>query len=353
MGFKSSEWAYNVPNLTAPERAVLVALAHCHNDKTGACFPGQDTLVEMTALSEKTVRRALASLDSRELPVIARTPRFAGRYRTSDSYELLFDNYRSDRPPVTLTTGQPDHRSESPRPPVTVSLTTGHSDHPIEEEQEVEQEEEQEDSSAPAARDLEQDFNRAWANWPKRVERKKSLAAFIKATKTRDVDQLVADIIRFGDAYAATTQRQFVPALCVWLNGERWTDELPTGHPTDARLTPTQRAMQTATAGRNVASKFGQNLDTYARTFGQQRQENALALVARYQQQEQAAEFPPGHIPTDTEWNALLADPKPQGTPGPPRMSELTSSYCAEHLGYPIVNGVCDKCEQIRLEGAA
>lgn len=319
MGFKSSEWAYNVPNLTAPERAVLVALAHCHNDKTGACFPGQDTLVEMTALSEKTVRRALASLDSRELPVIARTPRFAGRYRTSDSYELLFDNYRSDRPPVTLTTGQPDHRSESPRPPVTVSLTTGHSDHPIEEEQEVEQEEEQEDSSAPAARDLEQDFNRAWVNWPKRVERKKSLAAFIKATKTRDVDQLVADIIRFGDAYAATTEKQFVPALCVWLNGERWTDELPTGRPSD-------RAMQTVAA---------------------------LALVARYQQEEQAAEFPPGHTPTDDEWNALLDGPKPQGTPGPPRMSELTSSYCAEHLGYPIINGVCDKCEQIRLEGAA
>lgn len=131
MGFKSSEWAYSVPNLTAPERAVLVALAHCRNDKTGACFPGQDTLVEMTALSEKTVRRALAALDSREPPLIARTARFAGRYRTSDSYELLTENHRSERPPVTVTTGQVDHRSDSPSPPVTVSATTGHSDRPI------------------------------------------------------------------------------------------------------------------------------------------------------------------------------------------------------------------------------
>lgn len=131
MGFQSSEWAYSVPNLTAPERAVLVALAHCRNDKTGACFPGQDTLVKMTGLSEKTVRRALSALDSREAPLIARTPRFAGRYRTSDSYVLLFDNHRSEQPPVTMTTGQAGHRSESPEPPVTVSLTTGQSDHPI------------------------------------------------------------------------------------------------------------------------------------------------------------------------------------------------------------------------------
>ena len=131
MGFKTSEWAYNVPNLTAPERAVLVALAHCRNDKTGACFPAQETLVEMTALSEKTVRRALAALETGNAPLIARTPRFSGRYRTSDSYELLIDDHRSDRPPVTVTTGQPDHRSESPSPPVTVTATTGHSDHPI------------------------------------------------------------------------------------------------------------------------------------------------------------------------------------------------------------------------------
>lgn len=211
---------------------------------------------------------------------------------------------------------------------------------------EVEHHQEEEHSSAPAARNLEPDFNRAWVNWPKRVERKKSLAAFITATKTRPVDQLVADIIRFGDAYAATTEKQFVPALCVWLNGERWTDELPTGR-------PAERAMQTVAAGSKVKKFRAHPEDVPARTFGQQRQENALALVARYQQEEQAAEFPPGHAPTDAEWNALLSDPKPQGTPGPPRMSELTSSYCAEHLGYPIINGVCDKCEQIRQERGA
>lgn len=226
MGFKSSEWAYSVPDLSAPGRAVLVALAHCRNDKTGTCFPGQQKLVEMTGLSEKTVRRALATLEESDL--IARTVRFAGRYRNSDSYELLFDNHRSERPPVTVTTGQSDHRSDSPSPPVTVSLTTGHSDHPIEEEQEVEQEEEQEALfPSPSAREIESAFDEAYAQWPKKVERKRSLQAFITAARKRGVEQLTADVVAFGKAYTATTDRQYVPALCVWLKGERWTDEPP------------------------------------------------------------------------------------------------------------------------------
>lgn len=225
MGFRSSEWAYSVPDLTPPERAVLVALAHVRNDETGACFPGQETLVQMTALSEKTVRRALAVLEARG--AITRTARFAGRYRTSDSYELRVDNHRSERPPVTVTTGQRDHRSESPSPPVTVSLTTGHSDRAR--EQEVEQEEQQEALfPPPAAREIESAFDEAYSQWPKKAQRKESLQAFIRATKKRPIDQLIADVVRHGKAYAETREKQFVPALSVWLRGERWDDELPT-----------------------------------------------------------------------------------------------------------------------------
>ncbi|MEV4689420.1 helix-turn-helix domain-containing protein [Microbacterium sp. LWH3-1.2] len=230
MGFKSSEWAYgdSVPKLTAPERAVLVALAHCRNDKTGNCYPGQDLLVKMTDLSEKTVRRAIATLEARQPPLIARTIRFNGRYRTSDSYELLFDNYRSERPPVTVTTGQDDHWSESPSPPVTVSPTTGHSDHPIE-EQEVEQEAgNRKVSLSPLTPDLDAEFDRAWAHWPKKEDRKRSLLKFKSAARRRDVSILVADIIRFGDAYASARDRQYTPGLATWLERERWTDELPT-----------------------------------------------------------------------------------------------------------------------------
>lgn len=82
-------------------------------------------------------------------------------------------------------------------------------------------------SPAPSVRVSEADFDRAWAHWPKKVERKKSIEKFKQAAKQRGLEPLIADVIRFGDAYAASVEKQFVPALNVWLNGERWTDELP------------------------------------------------------------------------------------------------------------------------------
>lgn len=91
-------------------------------------------------------------------------------------------------------------------------------------------------SSAPSA--LESTFDSAWAHWPKKVERKQALERFIKAAKTIDPDVLAGHIIRFGDAYkAAGTETQFIPGLGVWLNRERWTDELPQPR---ANATPTK-----------------------------------------------------------------------------------------------------------------
>lgn len=79
-------------------------------------------------------------------------------------------------------------------------------------------------------------FAEAYAEWPKKEKRKESLEKFKRACKKRDPEELVADIQRFGRAYAVATTPNFVPALNVWLNGERWTDDLPqartdrTGH---------------------------------------------------------------------------------------------------------------------------
>lgn len=141
---------------------------------------------------------------------------------------------------------------------------------------------EEEHSSSPTARDLERSFDQAYANWPKKVERKKSLAMFIKAAKTRDLETLVADVVRFGNAYAISTERRFVPALAVWLNGERWTDELPTpGMPTEAdwnaalaTLTPVEQAQRPPGPGRR---QFGSHMT---------RGEENLAYLARVQAEE-------------------------------------------------------------------
>ncbi len=82
-------------------------------------------------------------------------------------------------------------------------------------------------SSAPSPRDISSAFDAAWTHWPKKVEKKASLEKFKQAIKKLPLPELVEHITVFGQRYAETTDRQFVPALDAWLNGERWTDELP------------------------------------------------------------------------------------------------------------------------------
>jgi hypothetical protein len=73
----------------------------------------------------------------------------------------------------------------------------------------------------------DEDFEVAYSHWPKKTERAKSFEKFKRVAAERGLEAITADVIRFGDAYSRTTERQFVPALVVWLNGERWTDDLP------------------------------------------------------------------------------------------------------------------------------
>lgn len=75
--------------------------------------------------------------------------------------------------------------------------------------------------------DVEGVFDKAYDDWPKKTERAKSLAKFKKLAKDHDPHWLAEQVSKFGKAYARSTERRFVPALVVWLNGERWTDELP------------------------------------------------------------------------------------------------------------------------------
>lgn len=81
------------------------------------------------------------------------------------------------------------------------------------------------EQAAPTA--LEVLFDDAYSHWPKKTERKQSLAKFKIAARKIQPDLLAQHVKRFGDAYAATTERNFVPALSVWLGNERWNDDLP------------------------------------------------------------------------------------------------------------------------------
>jgi hypothetical protein len=116
-------------------------------------------------------------------------------------------------------------------------------------EEERTREKRREPNPAPAALDLL--FDDAWAHWPKKVERKAALAKFKVAAHKMPPALLVEAVKTFGDAYARTTDRQFVPALGVWLNGERWTDELPR-RSESGRVSPEERARRTLALASNL-----------------------------------------------------------------------------------------------------
>lgn len=94
--------------------------------------------------------------------------------------------------------------------------------------------------------DIDALFEQAYSAWPKKVERKKSFDKFRDVCKRLNPHELLEDIVTFGQAYAETTDPKFVPALVVWLNGERWTDELPSRGATQhvRKLTNAEIAMQ-------------------------------------------------------------------------------------------------------------
>ena len=96
-------------------------------------------------------------------------------------------------------------------------------------------------------------FERAWKHWPKKVEKKLASERFARAAKKfDDVEVLVDHVARFGDAYAATTDKRYVPGLGVWIGHERWTDELP----------------EVSRGSQPHQSKAAQNIQAYWNEFG-------------------------------------------------------------------------------------
>jgi len=76
--------------------------------------------------------------------------------------------------------------------------------------------------------DLTALFEAAYSHWPKKVKRDEAFDRFKTACKREQPEQLAQAIADFGNAYAATTEKQFIPALGPWIYQKRWTDELPT-----------------------------------------------------------------------------------------------------------------------------
>ncbi len=70
------------------------------------------------------------------------------------------------------------------------------------------------------------DFPTFWLLYPRRVAKKDAERAWLKMTANDRFDALVA-LVDWIRVWKQRGDDQFIPYPASWLNGERWTDELP------------------------------------------------------------------------------------------------------------------------------
>lgn len=89
MSIKAVKWALSTKT-DAINKLALVAIAECHNDKTGDCFPSQKYVAEVIGLTDRAARPRLNKLEADGF--FTRKPRYDAKgKRTSDRYVLHFE----------------------------------------------------------------------------------------------------------------------------------------------------------------------------------------------------------------------------------------------------------------------
>lgn len=69
-------------------------------------------------------------------------------------------------------------------------------------------------------------FDDFWLLYPRRVARKNALKAWSKIHPSHHIE-LMTSLAAWRSHWIGATDVQFIPHAATWLNGERWTDELP------------------------------------------------------------------------------------------------------------------------------
>lgn len=82
----------HVPNLTATEKLILVALADYASDDTRQCWPSIKTIARRACCDRRTAQRRLRTLEARGLIETAAGGHQYGR-NSSSSYRLKFDHH--------------------------------------------------------------------------------------------------------------------------------------------------------------------------------------------------------------------------------------------------------------------
>lgn len=126
MSIQAVNWALGVHVGSPTLKAVLVAVAN-YADQDGCCWPSQEKLAEITELSVRAVRGALAALEEKRFLVRFARPRRENMTHQSDMIRLAFRESEPKAPKRPRTRKEPEgHRQEVPVDPLPASGAETH-----------------------------------------------------------------------------------------------------------------------------------------------------------------------------------------------------------------------------------
>ena len=187
-------------------KIVLYWLADHHNGETGKCFPSLARLCKVTEMGKTALVGHLDTLE--KLGLIERLRKYDnnGAFKSTDYVLTLKDD--------TLVRNT-DNPCSDFAPPLVRNANTNLVSNNL--------------GSKPytSSKDDEVNyyFDQLWEMYPRKIGKGQARKAYVAASKKIDFFDLLPKL----EAYVATLDgkdKQYMPHLATWLNGERWADEV-------------------------------------------------------------------------------------------------------------------------------
>jgi predicted AAA+ superfamily ATPase len=197
-------------------KIVLYWLADHHNGETGECFPSINRLADVCEMSRRSVENHLETLET--LGLIQRVNQFRDRGgKTSNRYVL-------DLVGTSENNSLADTDTQNLR---MVCEKSAHGDTQNLRMNNLVINNLGKETNNTSSKDDEVNyyFDQLWEMYPRKIGKGQARKAYVTASKKIDFFDLLPKL----EAYVSTLDgkdKQYMPHLATWLNGERWADEV-------------------------------------------------------------------------------------------------------------------------------
>jgi len=184
-------------------KIVLYWLADHHNGETGLCIPSQKRLAELCEMTDRSIRTHLDTLQTLGLIKVIERKRDNGS-QTSNEYKLLFSGKNL---PTLMENISSPHVHNFPTHNLGINNLVN--------------------NNYTSSKDDEVNyyFDQLWEMYPRKVGKGQARKAFKAASKKIEFYDLLPKLMDYVETLNGK-DKQYMPHLSTWLNGERWADEV-------------------------------------------------------------------------------------------------------------------------------